>query len=224
MSTDVTVDITITFNSGVVQPLLTQETEHGCNALEKLLKLYTTRTTTNMHMFDETEKLRKFETPEEIVDCYMGPRRQAYADRKKHQIGILTREATILSNKARFIAAILDDSLDLRRKKKDVVSAMLAAAGYDVVDGDEDFKYLVRLPMDSVTEENVEKIMKERDSKLAELEALKATSEESIWLSELVELRKEYMDYKTARASASVAAPSKKKLKLKSSGKKKKKA
>ena len=75
-----------------------------------------------------------------------------------------------------------------------------------------------------MTDENVEKIMKERDSKLAELEALKATSEESIWLSELVELRKEYMDYKTARASASVAAPSKKKLKLKSSGKKKKKA
>ncbi len=224
MSTDVSVDITITFNSGVVQPLLTQETEYGCNALEKLLKLYTTRTTTNMHMFDETEKLRKFSSPEEIVDCYMGPRRQAYADRKKHQIGILTRESTVLSNKARFIGAILDDSLDLRKKKKDVVSAMLASAGYDVVDDDEDFKYLVRLPMDSVTEENVEKIMKERDSKLAELEELKATSEEAMWLSELAALRKEYMDYRRKREAANTAPSAKKKLKLKSSGKKKKKA
>ena len=68
MSTDVNVDITLVFHPGKIAELQGKSLENDCNALEKLLKLYTTRTTTNMHMFDETEKLRKYETPGEIAD------------------------------------------------------------------------------------------------------------------------------------------------------------
>ena len=106
MSTDVIVDITIKFSPNEIEKLQAKETEYGCNALEKLLKLYTTRTTTNMHVFDETEKLRKFDTPEQVVDHYMGVRMQTYVVRKQHQVGILEREAMILSNKARFFRGI----------------------------------------------------------------------------------------------------------------------
>ena len=86
MSTDVIVDITIKFSTNEIEKLQAKETEYGCNALEKLLKLYTTRTTTNMHVFDETEKLRKFDTPEQVVDHYMGVRMQTYVVRKQHQV------------------------------------------------------------------------------------------------------------------------------------------
>ena len=41
------------------------------------------------------------------------------------------------------------------------MSAELKDRNYLVVDEDVDYKYLVRLPMDSVTEENVEKKIKE---------------------------------------------------------------
>lgn len=47
--------------------------------------------------------------------------------------------------------------------------------------------------MDSVTEENVEKIMSERDSKNKELEILSTTTEREIWLKELETLRGEYV-------------------------------
>ena len=43
MSTDVTVDITVTFSPGMVKKLHAEQIENGCNALEKLLKLFTTR-------------------------------------------------------------------------------------------------------------------------------------------------------------------------------------
>jgi DNA topoisomerase-2 len=221
MSTDVAVDLTIKFAPDVISSLLVEETEYGCNALEKLLKLYTTRTSTNMHMFDEKEKLRKFKSVTDIIDHYIGVRLGIYVERKKAQVATLTREANILSNKARFISEILDDTLDLRKKKKAVVSAILASSGYSIVDQDEDFKYLVRLPMDSVTEENAAKILKERDDKLAELEGLKVTSEKDIWLSELELLRKEYLAYRKGRELI-VADPGKKKkrkLKLKTKAK-----
>ena len=74
MSTDVSVDITLTFHNGKIAELSGKPLDNGCNALEKLLKLYTTRTTTNMHMFDETEKLRKYNRASEIADHYMGVR------------------------------------------------------------------------------------------------------------------------------------------------------
>ena len=87
MSTDTSVDITITFAPGIINGLVMSETEYGCNALEKLLKLYTTRTTTNMHMFDEKEKLRKFASAKDIIDYYIGVRLDTYVSRKKHQLG-----------------------------------------------------------------------------------------------------------------------------------------
>lgn len=201
MSTDVLVDITIKFSTNEIEKLKTKETEYGCNGLEKLLKLYTTRTTTNMHVFDEKEKLRKFDTPEQLVDHYIGVRMQTYVVRRKNQIKVLEREAMILSNKARFISEVLDDKIDLRRKKKNVVNEMLSGSGYDVVDDDTDYKYLVRLPMDSVTEENANRIIKERDSKLGELKTLKETPEKIIWFRELQTLRDEYISYKKLRTT-----------------------
>ena len=46
--------------------------------------------------------------------------------------------------------------------------------------------------MDSVTEENIAKIMAERDAKNAALNKLKSTTETQLWLNELAELRAEY--------------------------------
>tara|TARA_Y100001935_G_scaffold173244_1_gene143077 strand:- start:6701 stop:10192 length:3492 start_codon:yes stop_codon:yes gene_type:complete len=215
MSTDITVDITIKFASNEIEKLQAKETEYGCNALEKLLKLYTTRTTTNMHVFDEEEKLRKFETPDDLIEHYIGVRMKTYVKRKQHQVKVLEREAMILSNKARFITEVLDDTLDLRRKKKDVVSALLAGSGYDIIDDDEDYKYLVRMPMDSVTEENVERIMKEKEAKLSELSTLKATSEQQIWLAEIESLRNAYQEYMKLRSNEVVKVKVKRKKVIK---------
>jgi DNA topoisomerase-2 len=194
MSTDVTVDLTITFAAGVIAALQAEpaEQEH-CNALEKLLKLYTTRSTTNMHVFDEKEKLVKCTKVEELVERYMKVRMDYYIKRKAYQVLALEKESSILSNKARFITELLEDTLDLRKKKTAEVSVILKTRGYTVVDEDTDYKYLVRLPMDSVTAENIEKIMQERDRKNMELQTLKSTSETQLWLNELAVLRAEYV-------------------------------
>jgi DNA topoisomerase-2 len=215
MSTDTTVDITITFAPGVITELKTEILENNCTALEKLLKLYTTRATTNMHVFDEKEKLIKIEKPEELISRYMQVRMDYYIKRKAHQVVQLEKESGILSNKARFITELLDDTLDLRKKKTAEVSAILKARAYAIIDDDADYKYLVRLPMDSVTEENIAKIMAERDRKNGELAVLKSTTEKQIWLNELSVLRKEYIkQLETISTPATKSQPSALKKKL----------
>jgi DNA topoisomerase-2 len=193
MSTDTNVDITITFVPGVINGLLMEETENGCNALEKLLKLYTTKSTTNMHVFDENEKLIKINDIDELIHKFICVRMSFYVKRKECKIIELKKESIILTNKARFIMEVLEDKLDLRRKKTNVVTELLLEHKYDIIEGDTDFKYLVRLPMDSVTEENVKRIISERDSKNTEIEVLCNTTEKQLWLNELTILKEEYV-------------------------------
>ena len=215
MSTDTTVDITITFANGVIAALQAETAEHDCNGLEKLLKLYTTRSTTNMHVFDENEKLVKCNKAEELIERYMKVRMEYYVKRKAYQLAALEKEARVLSNKARFITELLEDTLDLRKKKTAEVSLILATRKYDTIDDDADYKYLVRLPMDSVTEENIKKIMAERDQKNADLTLLKNTTETQLWLNELAVLRETYVKMveakKTDMSTSSSSSSSKSK-------------
>ena len=211
MSTDKVVDITVTFAVGAIAKLVedTKGVEQGCNGLEKLLKLYTTRTTTNMHMFDEKEKLCHFKSVAEVVEHFMGVRLEGYVNRKASQIKQLTREMEVLKNKARFITEVLDSTIDMRGKKREQVSEMLCKAKYNKLDEDDDYKYLVKMPMDMVTAENVEQLNCEKEKKIAELNALQSTSEKQIWLGELDELKKQYADYKKDRNSTGVVVAKK---------------
>ena len=161
--------------------------------MEKVLKLYTTKSNTNMHAFDEEEKLVKFANIYDLLKKFIEVRLAFYVKRKAYQLEQLKKETLALTNKARFITEILENTLDLRRKKSSVIVEILKAHKYDPLENDDEFKYLVRMPMDSVTEENVEKLLKERDQKCLELEKLTKTSEASMWLVELNLLRKEYV-------------------------------
>ena len=228
MSTDTKVDITITFaSSAIVNELETtiQSDYPTCNALEKLLKLYTTKSTTNMHAFDENEKLVKFAKVEDVITHFVDVRLRYYVERKKHKIVELERITQKLSNIARFITEMLEDKIDLRRKKSVEVNTILKERGYDTSENSEgvvgecangSYNYLVKLPMDSVTEENVAKKIKERDEKIQELELLKATSEQQLWLNELNILREKYVEYKknteTEESGETIKIVKKKKL------------
>ena len=71
MSTDTNVDIYITFATGVIKNcLINNKIDENCNELEKLLKLYTSQTITNMHLFDAKEKLKKYNKIEDIIEDY----------------------------------------------------------------------------------------------------------------------------------------------------------
>jgi hypothetical protein len=55
------------------------------------------------------------------------------------------------------------------------------------------------MPMDSVTQENVDNIMKDKSDTEAELDKIRNTTLQKMWLVELNQLEKEYMKYKNKR-------------------------
>ena len=175
-----------------------QKGTSNVNYFEKVMKL-TTSKTPNLWMFNEEQKLRKYANVKEIIDKYYPIRYKGYIDRKDYQIKKLERELLLLSNKARFIKEQCDDIIDLRKKKKDVVIQLLKDRNYDVLDGDEEYKYLREMRLSMVEEENYNKLMVERDNKVKELEVLKNTTVEQIWLRELNELEKAIAKYRNDR-------------------------
>jgi len=200
--TDTTVEFLITFARGKVAELEASKGENGCNGLEKLLKLYTTSTETNMHMFDAKDKLRKYDKVADIIDDYYVVRLDYYRLRKEYLIKEIEKLLVVLGNKVRYIEEVIQGSIDLRKKKKEEVTTLLTGKGYTVIEGDTEFKYLVKMTMDSVTEENVMKMQNEYRGKLEELDRLKTTTLEEMWLKELDALEKEYDIYLAERGDA----------------------
>ena len=199
MSKDTTVDFTITLSKGKLLELQAAKGDHGCTGLEKTFKLYTTNTTTNMHLFDAHDKLKKYASVAEIMDDYFVTRLELYQTRKNYLIDALQKDLILLSNKAKYINEVLEGTIDLRKKKKDEVKQLLTDKEYAILEDDEEYKYLTKMPMDSVTEENVAKLLKEHADKMTELDIVQKTAKETMWFAELENLQAEYLKYKVER-------------------------
>ena len=107
--------------------------------------------------------------------------------------------------------------MDLRRKTAAAVDAMLESYQFDRVDNE--YKYLVKMPMDSVTVENVDKLRKERDDTQRELEILIATTLEQMWLHELDVFETAYNMYKKERVELQLVVEEKPQQKKKATKK-----
>jgi ribosomal protein L12E/L44/L45/RPP1/RPP2 len=118
----------------------------------------------------------------------------------------LANELRVLTNRARYIQEVLDDKLELRRQTKEAVFAKMTAHGYEHIEGDTEFKYLLKMPMDSVTDENVRHLLSERDSKRAQHQGLTDTTIQALWTKDLDELETEYKKWSAAAAASAAGA------------------
>ena len=221
--TEVNVDFTVVFPKGKIQELEASIDTNGCNGIEKMLKLFTTISTTNMHMFNAEFKLHKYTSVEEIIEDFYNIRLDVYGKRKAYLVDEMERKLVKLSNRARYIQETLAGTIDLRRKTAEQVTQLLSGMKFALIDGD--YKYLIKMPMDSVTQENVANIMKEKENTENELNALKATPLEKIWYNELDLLDSEYDKYKKHReniqaGSGGTSKNSDKKVKITTKSKK----
>ena len=187
MSTDTRVDIEITMNEPIDE---TVQGDNLYNNFEKMMKLYASQSTNNMHLFTDEEKLTKFNSETEIIERYFPVRLKYYQKRKDYMIAALEKELRLLSNKARYIQSTLQGEIDLRNMKKSDILTMMSKLDYDTMEDDTDYKYLLKMPMDSVSEENVERLLKDKSNKEQELAIIQSTSIEKMWLNELDELKK----------------------------------
>jgi len=192
LSTELSVNITVQFPKDKLA-------EYSLPELEKILKLTTTESITNMYLFDADSKLHKYHSIEEIIHDFYNVRIAFYIKRKHHLIEELQYLLIKLTNRARYIQSILNEDIDLRRKTNDQVEQMLETSQFERWGPEMDYVYLTKMPMNSVTNENVSKILQECKKYQDELHQIQNTTINQMWMSDLLKLEHEYISYKLKR-------------------------
>jgi len=144
-------------------------------------------------MFDENEKIKKFENISQIINTFCVQRYKYYVLRKEYMINNIEKKIRIFKNKMRFINEVMDDKLVLKRKKESVIIIELEERGYDKEE--DSYSYLLALPVRVFTDEKIEEL-KENIRKLEEeLENIKKTSEKEMWVNDLDDFEKAYGEW-----------------------------
>jgi DNA topoisomerase-2 len=176
------------------------------SALEKLLKLHVAISTNNLYAWNSEGKLVKYDDPEHIIDEFYEVRYKGYVERKKCMLAQLLEELKFLTNRVKYIQETLNGTIDLRKKKEAEVTELLKSMGFDMISSGSgsvaNYHYLVKMPMDSVTEEYVDKMIKQYRAKKDEYDTLVRTTEGEMWRNDLDELEVQYDAYLKRRAQS----------------------
>ena len=176
-------------------------------------QLQTTISTSNMHAFDPSGIIKKYELPEDVMEEFFSIRLSLYGKRKDYLEKALAKECEKLSAQARFIKMIVDGDLILSKKKRSKVIAELQSLGFpkwfkvrseeldlneddnetavneeNEPENDKGYDYLLSLPLSSLTLEKFKLLEDKAQIKLNELDELKRKTPDDLWLADLKEL------------------------------------
>lgn len=186
-STDVEVNLLVYLQKGKKTELESKSEMNGhCNGLEKALNLCTTQTTTNMHLWNFENKLRKYASVNEIMDEYFEVRLKGYVLRKQHLLQKFEAQCLKMENKSRYIRLVLDGSIDLRHKSNTAISGLLETCGF--AKEENNYHYLITMPMNSVSLENATRLETEYQEWQHKKRGLEQQSPETMWQTDLSHL------------------------------------
>ena len=159
--------------------------------LEKL-KLTTNINSTNMVMFDEHGKIKKYKTIDEIINDFCVIRYQYYTKRKAYLIKMIENDLLIFQNKYRFLEEVMNETLILKDVDENQITETMKKTGYHIVERDESFGYLLGLHIRSFSKQKLEEIKKNIEKLKVDFEKIKKTTEKEMWKIDLDQFMKEY--------------------------------
>jgi DNA gyrase/topoisomerase IV subunit A len=157
--------------------------------LVKLLKLEESSTEI-FSTLDEYGKLMIFENTSDIIKYFVKFRLDYYHKRKQFLLDKLNRELKILSNRGRFIKAIIDGKLKVNNVSKSVIIEGIEAMKLEKID--DSYDYLLRMPIYSLTKEMYEKLKEDFVFKKEEIKILEETDPKDMYMLDLTELKKKF--------------------------------
>ena len=181
---------------------------------ETLFKLASSKNLSinNIHLFSDEGAIQRYESTSEIIKEWAETRILKYYERKMYQIKIMEKDAKVLSNKMRFILDVIAGKIQIMNKKLVDIVARLVELKYPPIDteGDGDdtedddvsskkvqqYNYLLKLPISQLTYDRKVILEKELAALEDKLKTLRDTNIEDLWLNDLSELEKAWIQNK----------------------------
>ena len=100
--------------------------------IEKKFKLSTSISTNNYVLFDHRGVIRKYQNEAEILHEFFGLRKTLYERRKEYLLAKLRKEFETISNKVRFILAVINEEIKINKVKRKLVLLKLREMGFSM--------------------------------------------------------------------------------------------
>jgi DNA topoisomerase II len=195
-STDTTVHFTISVPNGFIEGLQWSEDPH-IDGIEQYFKLTTSKglSLNNIHLYNEHQRICKYQTIHKIQVEFYKERYKLYVKRKNYQLKELENNLTILESKIQFIKEVMDDLIQIYRRKKTDIIQSLVDRGYPLVDKGYitetgSYDYLLKISLYGFTEEEIQKLETTHGNNRDTYTRLTSLSVEDMWLQELEECLK----------------------------------
>ena len=160
----------------------------GITCSTKNLKLTTSISTSNMVLFDENGKLKKYKDTTEIITKFCEKRLELYVTRKDNMLVNIKHMYNIAKNKKRFLEEVMSDKLTIHKRDEDDLVKELEEREYKKVD--DKFDYLLGMHIRSFTKQRIENLGNEVDKLKGDYGNLKKLDVKDMWIMELDEFVK----------------------------------
>jgi len=174
-----------------MEPDYYEDIKADINEFEKRFKLTTTWRLSNMTCFNNEMQIVKYGCIGDMMEAFFEPRLEAYETRRLNEMGRLEKEALEADAKARFLRAVLEGDIELRKATdEEIVSMMILNELPPLSDPNnaesvDAYEYLLRLRMDRVKASAIEEAEKAVIAARMAYEELRDTTASALWLSDL---------------------------------------
>ena len=169
------------------------------DVINKLFKLTSNKSLTNLHLYNRDGSIKKYDTIYQIMDEHFYTRYDMYKQRKLYQVDQLEKEISLLSSKLKFINYVIEDKIKVYKcSKQSIIDSLkehefpfyvndqiVDYKGTDKDDIKTEYNYLLNLSVYSFTLEKVQELENDINKKNQDLEIIVNTEEKDIWIREL---------------------------------------
>ncbi|MBQ3415366.1 MAG: hypothetical protein IJH39_08500 [Clostridia bacterium] len=180
-STGDKINYSVQFEQGRLRKEIGQETAD--THLPNKFKLIKRVPNDNLWVLDENGKVKNFFSTSELIKHFVEVRLEKYNDRKSRLVDILTKKYNENTDLCKFIKLVIEGKIKINNRPRAEIKEDLKQ--YNLKDS------LLSVPISKLTKEEYEALLKENESIKKELEYIKNTTIEEMYLKDLKELRKE---------------------------------
>lgn len=182
-SSDIDVRFVLEFNES-----LNKVFPDGRDDIFKKLKLVKKIQVTNMHLYDRNHCIKKYETPEEILNDFFEVRLEYYVKRRKYMLDEMVEKLKYLDARIKFITIVVEEELIINKRKRTEIESDLDEI-HKLPRKDGNYNYLLSMAVDSLTAEKIEELTKKFQNLDSERKELEVKSPEQLWENDLMKLR-----------------------------------
>jgi len=190
------VDITVTFKAQELQQMIKK------GELEKFLAMTQNVSSSNLHLYNASNRLTRYDSVADILRDFYDQRLHAYELRKNYFLAKLKNELDIYKFKVQFINEYIDEIVRINRCAEEEVISQLEERSYPRLahdhttpEKDRSYRYLTDMSILTLTTNKIKELENKMKSCEAEYNAYLTTPIKQIWMKELDEFVKHYNKY-----------------------------